>query len=299
MPKKKPDGKWNSRISKKAYELLRLGYKQREVAAELNVPTSRWNSWLRTKPGFRAAVDKGKEEALTRPGRPKPLASNYDRFMPLAEKNREGIEHREAKHVVTFTEYVYRRLPAHLRPAWDEIMRCETDPSLERRVEVLLDGLGRRARQHLFVYALSYYRFSKSMACRAVNLSHDELCRWLREDPDFASIVNDELHLARKDFCEHGLMKKIEEGDTSAIIFANRTLNADRGYMPPPRDINVNHQGGVAHLHLPVEIRDLPLAGKKALLDEVRKRKKELEGPREVRGVEPDEPEIVVKAREP
>lgn len=70
-------------------------------------------------------------------------------------------------------------------------------------------------------------------ACRAAKVPPRTYCYWRTNDPNFADEV-DELveffRLYRKDIGEEKLMERVEDGDTHAIIFFNKTQNKDRGY---------------------------------------------------------------------
>jgi len=67
-------------------------------------------------------------------------------------------------------------------------------------------------------------------ACKQVNITRDTYYRWLKEDEEFKKKV-DELEDIALDFAESMLLKKIKEGDTTAIIFYMKTKGKKRGYI--------------------------------------------------------------------
>ena len=69
-----------------------------------------------------------------------------------------------------------------------------------------------------------------SVACNNSNLSRETHYRWMREDEEYRKAAMD-IREVRKDFIESALDKKIQEGDTTAIIFAAKTICKDRGYV--------------------------------------------------------------------
>lgn len=66
-------------------------------------------------------------------------------------------------------------------------------------------------------------------ACRMTGVSHSTFYRWCEEDADFREKVEDVKEL-QKDFAEALILKKIEDGDTSMLIFYAKTQMKDRGY---------------------------------------------------------------------
>lgn len=68
-----------------------------------------------------------------------------------------------------------------------------------------------------------------SVACTNFGMYNSTYFDWYNNDPDFKAKA-DAIKEKRKDFIESALDKKIEEGDTTAIIFAAKTQCKDRGY---------------------------------------------------------------------
>ena len=76
--------------------------------------------------------------------------------------------------------------------------------------------------------------FAKSLAlvastCRKVGITAPTFYNWYKEDPDFAERV-DEIRELAKDSIEAKIYEKINNGDTTMLIFYAKTRMKDRGY---------------------------------------------------------------------
>ena len=80
-----------------------------------------------------------------------------------------------------------------------------------------------------------------TFACEKVGLSRQTFYRWCRDDPEFKERV-DAINELQIDVAEASLLKKIQKGDTTAIIFYLKTKGKDRGYSER-REISI--PGGV------------------------------------------------------
>lgn len=69
-----------------------------------------------------------------------------------------------------------------------------------------------------------------SVACKNFGLDNSTYYGWYKDDADFRAKA-DAVKEIRKDFIESALDKRIQEGDTTAIIFAAKTQCKDRGYV--------------------------------------------------------------------
>lgn len=69
-----------------------------------------------------------------------------------------------------------------------------------------------------------------SVSCRAFGISRPTFYDWYDNDPDFRAAA-DAVKEVRKDFVENAFMQRINAGDTTAIIFALKTICKDRGYI--------------------------------------------------------------------
>ena len=80
-----------------------------------------------------------------------------------------------------------------------------------------------------------------TFACEKVGLSRQTFYRWCRDDPEFKERV-DAINELQIDVAEASLLKKIQKGDTTAIMFYLKTKGKDRGYSER-REISI--PGGV------------------------------------------------------
>ena len=70
-----------------------------------------------------------------------------------------------------------------------------------------------------------------TITCRKCNIDRVTFYNWLKKDPEFAAAAEDIKKNEVCDFIEDALMKRIYDGDTTAIIFAAKTRLKDRGYV--------------------------------------------------------------------
>lgn len=165
----------------------------------------------------------------------------------------------------TFTEYVYGLLPPYLQVLWRQINNLGKRPD-QTQIEALLYDQGKRARQHLFIHALVNSSFNVSEACRKVGVTWTAVNKWEKYDPDFRDLMK-EIHLHKKNFFESALVRLIAQGDSAATIFANKTVNRDRGYSDK---VQVEHTHTHTHTMVAIDTLDLPLDVKKLILQKMR-----------------------------
>ena len=67
-------------------------------------------------------------------------------------------------------------------------------------------------------------------ACRQTGVARSTHYKWMQEDEEFAQAVKD-LDDVAIDFAESKLHKRIEAGDTTAVIFYLKTKGKNRGYI--------------------------------------------------------------------
>lgn len=166
----------------------------------------------------------------------------------------------------TFSGYVYKSLSADARKAWDQIQFWMDYQSSAQKIDSILSPLHKRIRQELFVHALIHSGFDISEACRMVAISRATLEKWRQTDFGFRQLV-EEIQLAKKDFFERQLVSLVEMGHPGAVIFVNRTVNADRGYgerlkIEPPSGIDIDRL-------------DLDMETRKKILEAIRRAKEE------------------------
>ena len=68
-----------------------------------------------------------------------------------------------------------------------------------------------------------------SLACKKCRISRTTFYEWMKNDAEFKQQV-DEIQDIAADFVESALYRRIEKGDTSAIIFALKTKYRGRGW---------------------------------------------------------------------
>ncbi len=187
---------------------------------------------------------------------------------------KQGNRDRKSSAGATFRGYVYNRLPPKLKMLWEQIMDVENAPTAIQQVEALLTNAGEKARQHLFLYALTSNNFNVSSALRTLNMPRSRFDQWVTKDPDFGAMFREIIEY-KKDFYENALIGSVASGETAAIIFANKTFNKDRGYN---EKIDMNLGGSVnAANALNLDELDLSIEIRVAILEAIRKKKEEEE----------------------
>nr|DAS27921.1 MAG TPA: Terminase small subunit [Caudoviricetes sp.] len=81
----------------------------------------------------------------------------------------------------------------------------------------------------LFLKAFTQSRGIIAPACRAVSMTRQLYYKWLEDDPSFAEAV-EAIRQEQIDTVESALLNKIEDGDTTAVIFYLKTKGKERGY---------------------------------------------------------------------
>lgn len=233
---------WKDTFYVQSYELARSGLTNPKIAEALGVSNGIFRKWLEKRPALVHALKRARRT-------------------------------RHNSNTTTFRDYVYGRLPEHLQKLWDKLSQCETQKNGIRRIQALLESQGKDARQHLFLYAITASNFNFSDACRKVNLPRKTVESWIKTDPDFAQLL-DEIHLAKKDFFEGALVESVRAGDTAAIIFANKTLNRDRGYNDK-QEVEFKGTLDVNHTVVPIDdlLPNLSIEAKREILQIMRKQK--------------------------
>lgn len=258
--------KWKADFYYLAYEGARDGMSAKEIAKLIGVSAMTLASWRVAKPALNRAIERGKELAIGKGD--------------------------------NFRDYVYRQLPEELRELWDSIDACQNKANAVERIETILAKKGTAVRQHLFLHALTTTNFDVNKALKAVNVSKDVFDRWCRQDVEFVRLW-ESIQWHKKNFFESALMKLINKGETSAVLFANRTINKDRGYSDK-QVIEHQHQHDHIHKHAVVQVEDLnlPLDVRKVLLQAIREQSKEVDGYLDGPKSQIETDEIVVEASE-
>lgn len=236
-----PDAEWNREMIFRAYEMARSGATLNKICNTIGISRQTVRTWrIRgERKTFFAAID-------------------YARKM------------RDSSSTGKFLNYVYKQLPGELQALWEEIVNIHEDQTVTKKfdkIEALLRKKGKRARQHLFIHSWVMSNFNASEACRKVNISRATFQNWM-EEANFRDLI-DEVHFHKKNFVEGGLMSLIEQGDTSATIFANRTLNRDRGYNEKV-EVEHTHQHSIATFNVEQVLDRVNAAAKREILQAIR-----------------------------
>ncbi len=232
---------WNDRFIIDAYELAREGRSDEDIRKVFGISNPTFWNWKKRRPLLKEALERGRR------------ISGGDRYTGE-----------------TLRSYVFGRLPDDLKKTWNEINRLDRARSGTEAVEAILAERGKRARQHLLLYAILTSSFSISASLRKVNINRATFDRWIREDREFARLVT-EVNEIKADFFESHLVRLVKSGDTAATIFANRTFNRERGYG---EKIDVNMSGRVDH-RIDISDLDLPIKTRREILAAVRRKRVE------------------------
>jgi hypothetical protein len=217
-----PKQVWTDDNYVKAYILARSVTTKERIAKGLGVTKLTLMRWMKAKPALRKAIAMG--------------------------RGQEG----SAK---TLSDWVYARLPPEVQVIWNRINKYEKVKNGVARIEAMLENTGKQARQQLFLHAYIVGGFNVSEACRKTNTCRKVWEQWYKTDPDFHTIM-DEMLEHKKNFMEGALMDLIAMRDTSAVIFANKTFNADRGYAPK---MQLDVKGEINHTHKVLQVSKLQL----------------------------------------
>ena len=238
--------KFETKYIWQVYRLANMGLKRRAIAAELGLTSSCLGNWIRHREDVREAYEEGQQDYRT------------------------SVDKAPAEvHVQSYMDYVYGELPAPLQRLWDSIdLSYRHDKDSAVRIANMLKDKGDKELQRLFIHALVTSNFNVNFALGQMRVSRSKLDRWCR-DADFASLLRS-IKWYKQNWIEAALLQKIADGDTKAIIFANKTLNKARGYS---EKIEVEHKGSIEH-SVKLEDLDLPTAVLEKILDAIEEAEK-------------------------
>lgn len=260
MADRKKSKGWNDSYYVKSFRLAQEGKTDTRISKILGIHVKTFKKYVKTKPALKAALE--------------------------AARGTGGV--------ATFHEYVFNRLDPNLQETWNRIKEWETAKDGYQRTIALLDRRGMRVRQDLFLHALVSTNFCVSEACRMVLVSKRTFHDWITTDERFAELI-EEMQWHKKNFFEGALMGLVAEGDTHAVIFANKTQNADRGYSEKKEHTHTI-AGRIEHDHTIVNIDDmkLPLETRKQILSALRDKQKDALGIGHVKEAETIDAEYTV-----
>jgi len=164
----------------------------------------------------------------------------------------------------SLSAYVFKSLSTEAQETWQKISAPET--SIEQ-VQAIFSRKTKELRQQLFVHALVSSSFDLSSACRMVGMDRSGLEKW-KHDLHFLQLL-EEVQWHKKNFFENSLIGLVEERHPGAVLFVNRTVNADRGYS---EKIQVEHSG-VIGAGFSLEDLDLDMATRRVILEAIRKKR--------------------------
>ncbi len=165
-------------------------------------------------------------------------------------------------------DYVLDNLSPSARKTWEDLELVRND---WEAVDALFRGKPRKLRQELFVHSLLGNGFNVSRAMKDVGVDKAMLSSW-RQDLDFLELM-EEAHFHKKNFFENKFLGLVAESHPQAVIHANKTINADRGYGDKLSIAHSGDSGATAQLR----IEDLPLdtETKMKVLEAIRQVKEE------------------------
>lgn len=175
------------------------------------------------------------------------LKVDYNTFLVFLKD--EGVAYAlqkgREKSVTSFEDYVYESLSPEMRELWEKIEVFDGHRDGRELIEKLLENQGKTVRQNLWLHAMIFTRFNASEACRLVNVSYPTIREWKLKDPAFKQLL-DEVQWHMKNFFEGSLTQQVAAGNILAVLFANRTVNKDRGY---DERVKLEVSGRIDHAH--------------------------------------------------
>lgn len=99
---------------------------------------------------------------------------------------------------------------------------------------------GIKLRKQAFLKAFSESMGNITIACKSVGISRRTYYNWMSRDEKFKNECEDICESAI-DFVESKLLKRINDDDTTAIIFYLKTKGKSRGYVEKlEQDVSIN-----------------------------------------------------------
>lgn len=110
------------------------------------------------------------------------------------------------------------------------------------------------AQHKQFIRSFIDCNFNITKACESIGISRQTFYNWIDNVDDFSRLL-DESREEAIDIVESALMKRIELGDTRAIIFFLKTRGKSRGYTEKT-EISVDRDFEPVVIYLPGNNRD-------------------------------------------
>ena len=227
------------------YELHKAGQSQVSIIKSLGITSTTFSQWVAYNPTVRLAIAKANE------------------FLKLQEE------------APSAHSLIRDSLDPELHEVWDELAAYKEGENDGQRAQSLLERSSKKQLQHLWVHAWYKMNFQKTKACRFLGIHPTVVREWGKEDSFKKLIIA--IEDSKKDFVEDALMNLVYQGETAAVVFANKTLNRDRGYN---EKTEVLHTGGTRstvqhnHTHLiDLDSLDLPIEVQSAIMDAMEKKR--------------------------
>lgn len=211
-----------------------------------------YDAYSRTKNLTKVAATLGITNAV--------LEARIVRFNPLKIACEVADSYRPLQ---SLSGYVFSQLSEQAQATWKEISATKS----WEEVDAIFSRRTKRIRQELFVYALANSSYDLSSACRMVGIRRDQLAKW-RHDLGFMQLL-EEIKWHKKNFFESALVQLVEERHPGAVMFVNRTLNADRGYS---EKLQVEHTGAIQN-EIDWNTLELDPETKRKVLEAIRKQR--------------------------
>lgn len=182
------------------------------------------------------------------------------------------------------SQYVFKHLSPDAKKIWDELMFWNEHEDASEKIHHLMLPCPKRIRQELYIHALIHSNFDHSSALRMTGTTRNQVDYWARQDLEFQQLC-EEIEWHKKNFFERALLDLVEEKHPSAVLFANRTINADRGYN---EKLSIEHSGKIAMgPGIRIDELNLSLACRREILTAIREKKKEEDGTVDINEVKP------------
>lgn len=207
----------------KGYKAAHQFSTDEEIAAELKTELRFFNLWMKRYPAFKNAIEAGKRDSQ-----------------------------KYAKTANPLTEYLLDQLEPETKELWNELKATDKDP-LRIQIQRAIADKGDYEQQKLLCFALASTAFDINKCCQLLGISKSRLDQWIASDVRFVGLWR-EMQWKKQNFVESALLGKVSEGDVKAIIFANQSLNKDRGYG---NELKVS--GTINHIHGLIDLDKLNL----------------------------------------
>ncbi len=224
------------------YDLEKSELPDKAIADAIGIPFDTYRHWVRSNPAVKMAIKAAR------------VAKKFD-----ADKEAE------------MESYIAGRLSPHLRTYWEQIKNARKERNY---TELSSFRLKAHENQLLFLHTWYKANFNVSRTLRYLGVPRDTYRVW-RGIPRFKAIMEEMMEI-KKDFYEDALVNCVRRGETQAIIFANKSLNRDRGYSDK-KEVEVS--GNVKHEHehkmlIDLDRLDLPIEIQVAIAEAMEKRKR-------------------------